>query len=84
MDKDQENHLKKSPKKKDLQKQQLSNYARYSGMVFQMGVIIFVGVFGGMKLDEKIRWEFPLFTLILSLFSVAASLYVVLKDFLKK
>ena len=84
MDKDQENHLKKSPKKKVLQNQQLSSYTRYSGMVFQMGVIIFAGVFGGMKLDEKVKWEFPLFTLILSLFSVVAALYVVLKDFLKK
>ena len=49
-----------------------------------MGIIIFAGVFGGMKLDEKVKWEFPLFTLVLSVFSVAAALYVVLKDFLNK
>jgi len=49
-----------------------------------MGLIIFAGVFGGVKLDEKIRWEFPLFTVILSLLGVATALYLVFKDLLKK
>jgi len=48
-----------------------------------MGVIIFAGVFGGFKLDEKLKWEFPVFTVILSLFSVAAAIYIVIKDFIK-
>jgi len=49
-----------------------------------MGLIIFAGAFGGVKLDEKIRWEFPVFTLVLSLLGVGTALYVVLKDLLKK
>ena len=49
-----------------------------------MGLIIFAGAFGGVKLDEKTRWEFPLFTLILSLLGVGAALYLVLKDLIKK
>ncbi len=53
-------------------------------MGFQMGVIIFAGVFGGIKLDEKLNFEFPLCTLVLSLFGVGAALYVVLKDFINK
>ena len=53
-------------------------------MVIQMGLIIFAGVYGGIKLDEKLELDFPLFTLIFSLLSVAAALYVVLKDFIKK
>ena len=80
----QKRKSKQKPWEQSHPKHQLNNYARYSGMVFQMGVIIFAGVFGGMKLDEKVKWEFPLFTLILSILSVVAALYVVLKDFLKK
>ncbi|MEA1896078.1 MAG: AtpZ/AtpI family protein [Bacteroidota bacterium] len=63
---------------------QLNNYARYSGMVIQMGVIIFAGVFGGLKLDAKLEREDSLFTIILSLLGVFASLYIVLKDLIKK
>jgi hypothetical protein len=53
-------------------------------MVFQMALIIFAGVFGGVKLDEKVGWEFPVFTLILSLLGVGTALYLVLKDLIKK
>jgi hypothetical protein len=31
-------------------------------MAFQMGIIIFAGVYGGIKLDERVKWEFPFFT----------------------
>ena len=48
-----------------------------------MIAIILVGVIGGIKLDEKLKWEFPIFTVILSLFSVAAAIYIVIKDFIK-
>ncbi len=48
---------------------QLNNYARYSGLAFQMIGIILVGVFGGIKLDEIVKWEFPVFTLVLTLLS---------------
>lgn len=53
-------------------------------MVIQMGVIIFAGTFGGIKLDEKIQLGFPLFTVILSFLSVLLAMYYVLKDFIGK
>ncbi len=49
-----------------------------------MGIIIFAGVYGGIKLDEKVKWETPVFTVVLSLLSVFIALYIVLKDFIKK
>ena len=66
-------------------KQPASNsYLKYSGMAFQMGAIITIGVFGGVKLDEWLELKTPVFTLVLSLASVAAAIYVSIKDFLKK
>ncbi len=48
-----------------------------------MGLIIFAGVFGGWKLDEKLGLSFPVFTLLLSIAGVATALYIAMRDFLK-
>ena len=64
-------------------KKQLNNYARYSSIAFQMLVIILIGVFGGVKLDEWINTGFPIFTVLLSIVSVFLAIYQVTKDFLK-
>ena len=58
---------------------QLKNYARYSGMAFQMGIIIAVGAYGGVKLDEKWNTK-PWMTLVCVLVSIAVALYSVIKD----
>ena len=61
-------------------------YLKYSGMAFQMGAIIFIGMFGGLKLDQWTGMDkkFPIFTLVLSLAAVFGAMYFVIKDFLKK
>jgi hypothetical protein len=45
-----------------------------------MIAIILVGVFGGIKLDEIVKWEFPVFTLVLTLLAVILSMYYAVKD----
>jgi len=45
-----------------------------------MIAIILLGVFGGIKLDELIKWEFPVFTLVLTLLAVVMSMYYAVKD----
>lgn len=70
--------------KKDQKKKQLSNYGKYSSIAFQMLAIILLGVWGGVKLDEWLKLSFPVFTIVLSLFSVALAIYSVVKDLLKK
>ncbi len=57
--------------------------ARYTGLAFEMIVIILAGVFGGIKLDEQIDTK-PLFTAVLSLFGVLIAIYFAIKEFLKK
>jgi hypothetical protein len=64
-------------------KKQLNNYAKYSSMAFQMMIIIIIGSLGGLKLDKWIGTEFPFFTLILSLVSVAIAIYMAIKDIIR-
>ena len=71
----------KEPKKK----QPLTDYGKYAGMALQMGAIIAFGVWGGVTLDKKFPVsKFPVFTITLSLLSVFASMYFVIKDLTKK
>ena len=73
---------KSNPKKKPLKP--LNNYARYSSIGLQMVIIILIGVFGGMKIDEYFNIKFPVFTVILSFLSVVLAIYSVVRDLLKK
>jgi len=69
--------------KNKKQKNSLNNYAKYSGIAFQMLAIILIGVFGGMKLDDFLSFEFPVFTLVLTVVAVAFSIYFTIRDLLK-
>ena len=61
------------------------DYGKYSSMLFQMGITIGLGVWGGVKLDQYFGLKkFPAFTLILSLSSIAVSFYFVIKSVTKK
>jgi F0F1-type ATP synthase assembly protein I len=62
----------------------LNDYARYSGIVFQMVIIILAGTFGGIKLDSKLKLQIPVFTIVLSLLSVGLAIYIVIKDLIVK
>lgn len=61
-----------------------SAYAKYSGIVVQMGVIIFLTTWGGIKLDKVTGNEKPVFTIILSLLGVFSAIWVAVKDLIKK
>ena len=62
----------------------LYNYARYTSIALQMLVVIVLGVGGGVLLDKWLGLKFPVFTLLLSVVSVATAIYVAIKDFIKK
>lgn len=76
-----------SQEKKDRKKppnKGLNDFAKYSGMAFQMFAIIFITAWGGSKLDKMAGNKTPVFTIILSLLGVFAALYTVLKDFIRR
>lgn len=74
--------MSSSPRKKAKLTRSLNHYARYSNMAFQMLFIIAIGVFGGLKLDEKLNSK-PIFTLVCSIAGLAVAFYVVIKDVLQ-
>lgn len=78
-----EEHQKNQKKPQNSNEGGLSDYARYSGIVIEMIVIILGTTFGGVKLDKLAETK-PLFTVILSLLGVAAAMYILIKGFSKK
>ncbi len=70
---------RKSDKKKT---EMMRNYARYSGMAFQIFAAILIGVFIGKKLDAYFQLERSYFTAACSLLFLLAGLYLSLKDLL--
>jgi F0F1-type ATP synthase assembly protein I len=67
----------KDPKKNN---NTLNSYARFSSIAIQMFVIIGIGTFGGIKLDNYFQNKNDLFTIILSLFSVILSILYVVRN----
>lgn len=65
------------------QKDRLNNYARFTGIGFQMMVIIGLGVFAGIKLDERYPNQYKIFTIICSLGSIGIALYSAIKQVTK-
>jgi hypothetical protein len=56
-----------------------SGFLRYSGMAMQMLGTILLFTYAGYKLDEWQKNQIPVWTLVLSLTSIAASLYLLIK-----
>lgn len=64
------------------QQEQPNLFFKYGNIALQMAVIIGLSTWGGVKLDEYYQNSTPVFTIILSLLGIAASLYIALKDFI--
>ena len=61
----------------------IHQYAVYTNLAFEMGAVIALGVFGGIKLDKVLNTS-PLFIIICSLGGIALSLYFVIRTSLKQ
>ncbi|MDR3046645.1 MAG: AtpZ/AtpI family protein [Bacteroidales bacterium] len=57
----------------------LKKYTKYSGLAMQMGVIMTLGTYGGVKADAYFATK-PLFILIGSLGSFSLALYWIIKE----
>ena len=67
-----------NPSKKS--KSSLSQYARFSGIAVQMGVIIGVSAWGGKKIDQHFNFNKPYLTILCSLLGVAFALYLIIRE----
>ena len=66
----------------DRNKKPMATYARYSSIGIQTLVIIGLGTFAGVKLDEKYPNKYNLSTVIFSLLSVLIAIFYVVKRIL--
>ena len=62
----------------------VNNYVKYSSMVFQLAVVIGLGVWGGRTLDKYLELKFPAFTLIFLFLAIFGGMYWSLKDLIGK
>jgi hypothetical protein len=60
-----------------------SRFLKFSGMAMQMLGTILVFTYGGYRLDEWQQHHTPVWTLVLSLGSIAASLYLLIRNISK-
>ena len=74
---------KSQQRKSDKAKKGLHDYARYSNLAFRLIAIVLIGFFGGMKLDQVLNLEYPIFTVVLASAGLFLSLYLVIKNLLK-
>ncbi|MVN20308.1 AtpZ/AtpI family protein [Mucilaginibacter arboris] len=58
----------------------MNNYIKYSGLGFQMIIIIGVFSFAGYKIDSALHHQTQWVTAVLSLVGVFVSLYIILKS----
>lgn len=64
-------------------KKQANQALKYSGMGMQMAISVFVGAMIGQWLDAHFEMERPIWTAVLALVFLCASMYLVLKDLLR-
>jgi len=62
----------------------VNSILRYTSMATQMAITIFLGVWGGIKLDQTFQFKTPVMTLICSLLGVIMAVYIVIRDVLRK
>jgi F0F1-type ATP synthase assembly protein I len=63
---------------------QAVNFAKYSGMAFQLFAITGVGTYIGYYIDKKLQNQTPYFAAGGSVLFLCFGLYLVLKELLKK
>lgn len=72
----------KDPIKKAAEKS--TSFVQFSGIAFQMLGTIGLGVWVGMRLDQWQNNHRPIWTIVLSLTAIGASLYLFIRQLTKK
>jgi Sec-independent protein secretion pathway component TatC len=63
-------------------KKKVDHLIGYTGLAFEMAVIIGAGAFLGVKIDQWLGWKFPAFTMFLLIMAVVAAIYHAVRKFL--
>ena len=65
-------------------KSSLNEYVVFSTLGLEMAVSVFLGVWGGYKLDIYIGFVLPVFKVVLSLLGLVVAMFILLKKLNKK
>ncbi|MEM9886401.1 MAG: AtpZ/AtpI family protein [Bacteroidota bacterium] len=71
---------KDKTKQKAKIKKSANAYMKYTGMAFQIGGVILLGVLIGRQLDQYFQTERPFWTAGFALFCTIGAIYVTIKD----
>ena len=69
---------------KEVTKKSANAFMRYSGMAFQMIVVLLLAAYAGQWLDDRYQTSQPWFTLVLLLVGVTASMYLIIRTVTKQ
>jgi membrane protein DedA with SNARE-associated domain len=64
-------------------KQKVNTYLKFTSIALQMAILITAAALGGRWLDEKQDYELPIWTLVLILIAIFASLYQIIREVIK-
>jgi F0F1-type ATP synthase assembly protein I len=59
---------------------QLKNFARFSGLAFQLFAIIGIGIWFGYWLDNRMQLRVPIFTLVGAMLSLTVVIFYLIKQ----
>lgn len=65
------------------EKGKLQSYLKYSGLAFQMLIVLGLAAYGGLKLDAYVNNTNPWFTIVFMLLGVIGSIYKVIISVMK-
>ncbi len=73
-----------STKESDSEKGKLQSYLKYSGLAFQMLIVLGLAAYGGMRLDAYVGNKNPWFTILFMVLGVVGSIYKIIVSVMKQ
>jgi Sec-independent protein secretion pathway component TatC len=70
------------PNKYQKPKKKFDDFIRYSSLAFEMIVIMGIGTWSGILIDDWLELGFPVFTLVLMILSVIGAIYHAIRKFI--
>lgn len=64
----------------DKPKKKVDAYMKYTGLAFQLAAVVFISIFVGGKIDDRLALDVPLVTILMILLLIGGYFYKLIKD----
>ena len=71
---------KKNPENRKSKLSEYNQYIKYSGLAFQMALLVAAGYWIGKKIDSWLNTSYPVFMIIMIFLFLFASIYSLIKN----